>query len=197
MTNEPDSNFPGANQEDIALENPETTRWSILREIDIDPLTQLPNKKKGQEILERIISREAHSGEKLGLVFLDLDHFSDINEKYDHPFGNTVIKDCFDAVNDSFRPTDTLFRYAGDEGCVICPNMNAKRHEDMEKDIKFKIQKRLMSRSDFISHPEMSKIGITVGLVFWDGKESAEELINRADKVMNDRKREKHKQDSY
>jgi len=181
---EPDTNFPE--------ENPETIVWDLLQHMDIDPLTGLGNRRKGEDLLNKVIQREGHNGKKVGVVFIDVDNFKPINEAYDHEFGDSVLLEVARGIRNTFRPGDTPIRQGGDEFYVILPDMKEARRIDLEKTLIGKIQDALSSRNDFKSHPEMINIGATLALVFWDGTEDAKHLVNRADKAMNEIKRKKH-----
>ncbi len=61
------------------------------------------------------------------LVFLDLDHFKEINDTYGHARGDEVLKEFSRRVMDDLRTTDTLFRYGGDEFVLLLQGIDEKR----------------------------------------------------------------------
>ncbi len=89
-----------------------------------DALTGLPNRSLFQDRLHLSLVTARRAGKKVGLLFLDLDHFKDINDTLGHPVGDRLLVDVAGRLNECVRETDTVARLGGDEFAVICPNLN-------------------------------------------------------------------------
>ena len=90
-----------------------------LRMAATDDLTQLHNRK---EVLQRL--RHELSKRKLAdlsLIFLDIDHFKEVNDKYGHQAGDEVLRALAARLREQVRPVDHVARYGGEEFVVILP----------------------------------------------------------------------------
>src|SRR5262249_37745352 len=83
-----------------------------------DALTDLPNRVLLCERLEAALSRVLR-GERLAVLYLDLDHFKNINDTLGHSIGDELLKTMADRVRACTRDTDTLARLGGDEFAII------------------------------------------------------------------------------
>lgn len=179
-----DTNFPE--------ENPETTVWELMTQKDMDPLTDLPNRRRGEETLQKLINRAAMGKQNLALFYLDGDSFGIVNKKYGQPYGDQIMVDFAFALKESIRPTDFLVREAGDEFYVIALDYDRKEDgTEFEKRLNEKIHSKLISRDDYSKHPELGKIGVTLGLGFYQQGDTPRTLIGRAEEVMRANKRKK------
>jgi diguanylate cyclase (GGDEF)-like protein/PAS domain S-box-containing protein len=81
----------------------------------VDTLTNLPNRRYFNEILERDISKACRHQEKLGILFIDLDKFKPINDTHGHHIGDLVLKEISTRLTHILRVEDLLARIGGDE----------------------------------------------------------------------------------
>jgi diguanylate cyclase (GGDEF)-like protein/PAS domain S-box-containing protein len=84
-----------------------------------DPLTGLANRALFEERLRGSLSRDARSGGATGVLFLDLDGFKDVNDRYGHGVGDAVLRAVADRLTGAVRPADTVARLGGDEFVVL------------------------------------------------------------------------------
>ena len=84
-----------------------------------DPLTNLANRALFEERLRGALSHDARSGGATGVLFLDLDSFKDINDRYGHAVGDAVLKAVAERLTRAVRPADTVARLGGDEFVVL------------------------------------------------------------------------------
>jgi diguanylate cyclase (GGDEF)-like protein/PAS domain S-box-containing protein len=84
-----------------------------------DTLTGLRNRHGFVEVLEQTIARARRSGVRFGVLYLDLDHFKDINDTLGHPVGDVVLKAVAGRLLASVRAGDTVARFGGDEFAII------------------------------------------------------------------------------
>jgi diguanylate cyclase (GGDEF)-like protein len=90
-----------------------------------DPLTGLLNRRALETELHREFSRSQRYGGILSLIFLDLDSFKDINDRYGHDTGDLVLKYVAEILQTLSREEDIVARFAGDEFVVILPETKA------------------------------------------------------------------------
>lgn len=84
-----------------------------------DPLTGLPNRMLLADRLEHALARIERTGESLGVLFVDLDHFKVINDTNGHHVGDQVLLSVATCLQRAIRQSDTLARIGGDEFIVL------------------------------------------------------------------------------
>ncbi|MET0425519.1 MAG: GGDEF domain-containing protein [Actinoplanes sp.] len=154
------------------------TRMSqLLRELDRqsrqvrelsrqDELTGLPNRRAWNDELPRALEHARRDGRPVSIALLDLDRFKQFNDSYGHPAGDRLLKAAAAAWLDSLRAVDTLARWGGEEFIVLLPDAAAD-------------EAQLVVGRALVATP----LGQTfsAGVAEWDGRETSDELIERAD----------------
>jgi diguanylate cyclase (GGDEF)-like protein len=87
-----------------------------------DPLTQINNRLKLDEELQRAYAHYRRSKSPFGLVMIDIDHFKKINDKHGHQVGDRVLQRFADLLRQHSRSTDTIGRWGGEEFMIIYHN---------------------------------------------------------------------------
>src|SRR5437879_7999639 len=87
-----------------------------------DVLTGVWNRKGIMELLANELARAHRTGESLGLMMIDLDHFKAVNDTYGHAAGDAVLKEVAHRLGNSVRTYDLVGRYGGEEFLVILSN---------------------------------------------------------------------------
>ncbi|ABZ75386.1 diguanylate cyclase/phosphodiesterase with PAS/PAC sensor(s) [Shewanella halifaxensis HAW-EB4] len=90
-----------------------------------DPLTKLPNRMALNTGLEQELKQASHSNTRLGLVYIDVDLFKQINESYGHPMGDEVLLELSRRFNFGLDNLATVARLGSDEFAVILPNIDS------------------------------------------------------------------------
>lgn len=86
-----------------------------------DPLTGLLNRRYFDEAIETAYATARRSADPLGLIVLDLDHFSAVNNEHGHSVGDAVLRRVARAIRNAVRDGDIAVRYGGEEFVVIVP----------------------------------------------------------------------------
>jgi diguanylate cyclase (GGDEF)-like protein len=138
-----------------------------------DPLTGVPNRRLFESELSREMARAKRQGTPLSLVALDLDGFKSYNDQNGHVAGDRLLKAAASAWTDVLRATDLIARFGGDEFVAVLPACSPAEVE--------LVAKRLC---------RVIPAGCTCssGVAQWDGSESVEELLARADQLMYESK---------
>jgi len=97
----------------------------LARLARIDALTGLPNRRAYHEQLTGALQRAQRGGHGIALMFLDVDHFKQVNDTLGHAAGDTVLHEFAQRVKGAVRVTDTVCRLAGDEFTVILEGLKS------------------------------------------------------------------------
>ena len=106
-----------------------------------DGLTEIYNKRKFDEELQREFSRALRHERPLALIMFDLDEFKRINDTYGHLCGDFVLKQVAQAARDLVRPEQVFARVGGDEFVILAPETNGAGAEALAQ----KIRERILS----------------------------------------------------
>ncbi len=90
-----------------------------------DPLTGLPNRTLIEELLEQAVARSRRSHSSAAVLFLDLDGFKGVNDRYGHFVGDELLCAAAKRLTAVLRPGDTLARLGGDEFVVLCEDLSS------------------------------------------------------------------------
>jgi diguanylate cyclase (GGDEF)-like protein len=104
-------------------ETAEQLRWAS----EHDGLTSLPNRRSFQAHLQAATIRAMESGEMVGLLLMDLDHFKHVNDTLGHAAGDHLLKTFGQRLKSCVRASDVVARLGGDEFAVV---LEGVRHED-------------------------------------------------------------------
>ncbi|WP_223380699.1 putative bifunctional diguanylate cyclase/phosphodiesterase [Nitratidesulfovibrio sp. SRB-5] len=152
----------------------------ITHQANHDDLTGLPNRKHIFELLHDAIARASVRGQKLAVVFIDMDGFKFINDSYDHATGDQLLCDVARRLRAALRPGDILGRLGGDEFVAAVGGISDKGHLDG-------IMRRLFET--FAEPFEYGGMGFSVTAsfgvsVYPEDGDSANALLSRADIAM-------------
>jgi len=152
----------------------------IYYQANYDSLTELPNRTLFQDRLHQGLFTMARSGRKLGLMFLDLDGFKEINDNYGHDVGDLLLQEAATRLQECARNGDTVARLGGDEFTVIMPNLLDPADARL-------LAQRIL---DAISTPFTLKghetnVSASIGVtIFPNDASDANELVKNADVAM-------------
>jgi diguanylate cyclase (GGDEF)-like protein len=93
-----------------------------------DGLTGLPNRSMFSKMLSQSLSEAHRYGRRLGVAFLDLDRFKQINDTLGHEAGDQLLQDVAKRLKGCVRESDTVARLGGDEFVVLLPELNEVKH---------------------------------------------------------------------
>ena len=145
-----------------------------------DPLTHLPNRRLFNDRLEQEITRAKRSGLHLALLFIDLDHFKEVNDTLGHDIGDILLKEAALRLEGSIRATDTAARQGGDEFIIVLSELNELDSvEHIVQTVLHKISQPFQLKD------QTADISASIGIAFYpqDAKD-ADQLMKNADQAM-------------
>lgn len=154
---------------------------NFLAEMAIkDEITGLYNKR----FFEFLIDKYENSDYEIGILFIDLDNFKEINDKYGHYMGDLILKKVGEVIRNSIRDLDYAFRYGGDEFVILLFTSN---------DVLQIVAQRLFEKVNSIEINGI-KVSASIGAAHYKtDSNSLKEVIKIADERLYEAKKEKGK----
>ncbi|MBS1789795.1 MAG: GGDEF domain-containing protein [Acidobacteria bacterium] len=154
-----------------------------------DPLTGLLNRAAFEEWMNEEVARALRYGRHLTLVMFDVDDFKSVNDRLGHQMGDQALVEVARVLRTSFRLSDPVFRYGGDEFVAVCPETPGGEIENALKRVE--TQQIVLSEEEDKQHS--IKISWGVASLPTDAV-SDFGLIQIADQRLYSLKRERHRQ---
>lgn len=163
----------------------------IKQQAYFDPLTGLPNRHRLMEELNRVVALAQRSQNYCSLLFIDLDHFKEINDTRGHHYGDLALALFAQRLRKVIRTEEAVARLGGDEFVVLLENLGSEE-EPSRMQITQVAEKIIdAAREPFVIKDEKFRISCSIGIVlFNDGSADGEEILQQADKALYTIKRE-------
>jgi diguanylate cyclase (GGDEF)-like protein len=153
---------------------------AVQAEAQTDPLTGLANRRALEDVIELSLGRYQHFGEPATLLFIDIDHFKDVNDSFGHATGDLVLQRVGSALRERLRRGDLLARYGGEEFVALLPDATLESGALLAESLRARIE--AVDLSDICGDiPIRVSIGVaTLG----PGRMDSESLLAVADAAM-------------
>ena len=164
----------------------EGEKESFAHQAHHDALTGLHNRARFDDELERALLRAERSGDRVGLMYMDLDGFKPINDTLGHEAGDAVLRAVADRLKARLRRADAIARLGGDEFAIIVEQLD-------DPSVLGKIASSVLAcvREPVTSLPGQPHVTASLGIaVYPDHAGNATELLRRADQAMYQAKHE-------
>ncbi|HEX5329803.1 putative bifunctional diguanylate cyclase/phosphodiesterase [Sulfuricurvum sp.] len=157
-----------------------TAQEQLLYLATHDSLTALPNRTLFLDHLQNTLKKNYFSDEKIAVLFIDLDHFKQINDSLGHPVGDKLLVLASQRLKSILRESDTIARMGGDEFNILIGSIN---HVDDLIDICEKLIHAF--REPFAIDGRLLHTSLSIGIALSpDDGMSAETLLKNADTAM-------------
>ena len=164
----------------IAIENARAVER--IQELTItDDCTGLFNARHLAAVLPAEIERARRFDQPFSVIFLDLDHFKEVNNVHGHPAGSRVLAQAADVMQRTVRTVDLVFRYGGDEFVVLLPHTPGPAAAAAANRLLIAIRARRYLSLEGLSLRLTASLGVAS---YPDDATSASELLERADQRM-------------
>lgn len=162
------------------IERRKASEKELAFQAKYDTLTELPNRSYGSERLALELIRASRTGSKVLVMFIDLDHFKQINDSMGHFVGDEILKLSAQRLQNVARKTDLLARIGGDEFLLVIPDLP-------DNDTAKRVASSVLSAfsEPFVWNNHEFFLTGSVGMsVFPDDGDNAEQLLACADMAM-------------
>ena len=163
------------------------TAFKLKEQSSRDTLTGLHNRTHLVESLNRSLRRARRTHAGIGLIFIDLDGFKPINDKFGHAAGDVVLREVSAQLRTNIRDEDVVARFGGDEFCILLKECT----EDGIRIVGERIV-RVINELPLEFFGQRCRIGASVGAahaVPWVSAIRADDLLESADQAMYQSKR--------
>lgn len=151
-----------------------------LRQLSLlDHSTEVGNRRFLEQQLIARLNEQDRYGWRVGVLFVDIDHFKEINDRNDHIVGDRVIKMVAWTLANGIRSFDIVGRWGGDEFVVLIVNVDEEQLHTVSEKLR-----RLIENSGFTEGGETIRVTVSVGGVLAAAGENPEAVIRRADRLM-------------
>lgn len=178
----------------ICLEN--ATIHDRLKKVGLtDSLTGINNRRFFDQRIGEEVARSVRSLEPIACLFLDIDHFKELNDTFGHPVGDKVLREVAALIRVQLRNSDVLGRYGGEEFAVLLPNTSGLSALEIAQRIRESIADNDFKLPDANQHG-ITNVSISIGVadqpantIPADSGTLVERLLERADTALYDAKR--------
>ncbi|MCG6551949.1 MAG: diguanylate cyclase [Candidatus Magnetominusculus sp. LBB02] len=138
-----------------------------------DGLTNIYNRKKFDDELQKEIKRSLRYNNYLSLIIFDIDHFKSVNDTYGHPTGDLVLKEITRLVSENVRKYDIFARYGGEEFVILTPETNLAGAKELAEKLREIIQDNEFN--------EVGKVTCSFGVSEYVKEEDPAGFVKKAD----------------
>ncbi|MBH9306540.1 diguanylate cyclase [Pseudomonas aeruginosa] len=153
-----------------------------------DPLTGLGNRKAFDEQLGQALLRAGSGGSELALLYLDLDRFKEVNDRFGHDIGDALLRTVAERVRRTLRQPDKAYRLGGDEFAVLL--------EDSQENNPQRLAERLLAalvQPIALNGERIDFVTPSIGIALYPRHAGdAEGLVRAADSAMYEAKRQRN-----
>jgi len=144
-----------------------------------DKLTGLLNRHACSIVLERLMAAYRRTPCPISVLLADVDHFKEINDRYGHQAGDQVLSSLARQLKSGIRESDIAVRWGGEEFLVILQNCDQTEARQLAEKLR-------QLAASCIANPENPaiRVSISIGVSQFDGQESLDQTIDRADAAL-------------
>lgn len=164
------------------LESKVQERTATLEKLTrIDPMTELLNRRGMLMRLETELQRAQREGGQLGILWLDVDRFKEINDRFGHAAGDRAIKAIGQLIEQTVRAYDAVSRWGGDEFLVLLPRVGQAALDMLGERLRSEIETCNTVTSD---SGEVIHLSVSVGGHLKQANDTLDTLLQRGDQAL-------------
>jgi diguanylate cyclase (GGDEF)-like protein/PAS domain S-box-containing protein len=175
----------------VEIYNENSPRFALHRQVEelkrltlYDSLTELGNRAFIESTLKGRLEEMERYGWKFGLLFIDIDHFKEINDRFGHDTGDRVLKTVSRTMANSLRSFDIVGRWGGEEFVAIVVNVDEEKLYSVANRLRVLVQ-----QSGIPTEAGIVRATVSIGGTLAQDGDTIETIIRRADQSMYNSKR--------
>jgi diguanylate cyclase (GGDEF)-like protein len=141
-----------------------------------DKLTGLLNRQAFSILIDKAFSEYRRDPHPISLLLADVDHFKSINDQYGHGVGDHILSQVAARLQKGLRASDIAVRWGGEEFLIVLKGCDLDHAQQVAEQLR-----QDMKQTPFDAGPQTLPVTISIGVSQYDGSESYEDSINRAD----------------
>jgi diguanylate cyclase (GGDEF)-like protein/PAS domain S-box-containing protein len=160
------------------------TEAALEHQARYDSVTGLVNRAQMLATLERLLSGDRRSGDEVALLFVDIDHFKDVNDSHGHAVGDLVLRVVGERITATLRKDDVASRFGGDEVLVVLFGLTG-----VEEAMRVAEKIRAAALEPIPTSRGAVQVTVSIGITILRRGEIVDRLVERADQAMYQAKR--------
>ena len=151
----------------------------LAKYAQIDPLTELLNRRGLTERMRREWASVRRHGGTVSFVMADIDHFKRVNDAHGHSTGDRALRHIADLLAAECRENDSAARYGGDEFAILCPDIDAASAASLAERCRQRIE-----TTPFYADGQQLQLMVSFGVDDAAGRGNERDLIEGADRAL-------------
>lgn len=149
---------------------------SLSTLVYLDPLTHIANRRMLERCMAQAVGQAQEHGTALSIIYMDLDHFKDINDARGHDAGDQVLQEFAALVQPAIRSSDYFGRWGGEEFLIVANSHSAQQAQQLAERLRHTLENH-----DF---PAAGKLTASFGIASFQPHDSPHSLLQRADNAL-------------
>jgi diguanylate cyclase (GGDEF)-like protein/PAS domain S-box-containing protein len=149
----------------------------------LDSLTEVGNRRYAEMNLKFRLAEQDRYGWPFGVLFMDIDHFKKVNDRFGHDVGDDVLRMTAKTLSNSLRSFDLVCRWGGEEFIAIIINVDDGRLRSVSEKLR-----AMVEQSSITSDSETVEATISIGATVARPDDTVDGLVRRADQLMYESK---------
>lgn len=146
-----------------------------------DDVTGLYNQRYMETVIERELAMAKRNGNSFSVLFLDLDHFKQVNDTYGHLIGSRILYEVGEEIKKTLRESDITFRFGGDEFVCVLSHTNLVEAMLVAERVRGRIEKKRFLAKEDLNIRLTSSIGVAS---YPEHALTREDILHAADEAL-------------
>ena len=151
----------------------------LVRYAQLDPLTELLNRRALMDRMCQEWDRIRRHGGALSFIMADLDHFKNVNDTYGHATGDRVLREVAEIFVDESRSSDMAARYGGEELVLLCPGVDSSEAGELADRIRARVEALVVAHGT-----DQVQVTVSCGVADAASANTLDDMIVAADAAM-------------
>jgi len=151
----------------------------------LDPLTEVGNRRYAEMNLKFRLAERERYGWPFGILFIDIDHFKKVNDRFGHEVGDDVLRMTARTLAGSLRSFDLVSRWGGEEFLALIINVDSRSLLSVAEKLR-----KMAEQSSITYDSENIRITVSIGGTLALSSDSVETIVRRSDELMYQSKME-------